>query len=44
MTAVQMEVAMRAYLPDESDPPRWDNDFQADPADLRRGFEEPDLT
>jgi len=38
--AVQMEVAMRAYLPDESDPPRWDNDF-ANPIQqtLRRVFE-----
>jgi len=25
--AVQMELAMRGYLPDESDPPRWDNNF-----------------
>jgi N-formylglutamate deformylase len=25
--AVQMELAMRGYLPDESDPPRWDADF-----------------
>jgi formiminoglutamase len=25
--AVQMELAMRGYLPDESDPPHWDNDF-----------------
>ena len=25
--AVQMELAMRGYLPDESDPPRWDPEF-----------------
>jgi N-formylglutamate deformylase len=25
--AVQMELAFRGYLPDESDPPRWDADF-----------------
>jgi N-formylglutamate deformylase len=25
--AVQMELAMRGYLPDESDPPRWDANF-----------------
>jgi formiminoglutamase len=25
--AVQMELAMRGYLPDESDPPPWDADF-----------------
>ncbi|HEY6994865.1 MAG TPA: N-formylglutamate deformylase [Xanthobacteraceae bacterium] len=25
--AVQMELAMRGYLPDESDPPRWDREF-----------------
>jgi N-formylglutamate deformylase len=25
--AVQMELAMRGYLPDEGDPPRWDVDF-----------------
>jgi len=24
---VQMELAMRGYLPDESIPPRWDEDF-----------------
>jgi N-formylglutamate deformylase len=25
--AIQMELALRGYLPDESDPPRWDADF-----------------
>jgi N-formylglutamate deformylase len=25
--AVQMELAMRGYLLDESDPPRWDSEF-----------------
>ena len=25
--AVQMELAMRGYLPDERDPPRWDPEF-----------------
>jgi formiminoglutamase len=25
--AVQMELALRGYLPDEEDPPRWDPDF-----------------
>ena len=25
--AVQMELALRGYLPDESDPPRWDPEF-----------------
>jgi formiminoglutamase len=25
--AVQMELAIRGYLPDEGDPPRWDADF-----------------
>ena len=25
--AVQMELAIRSYLPDEDDPPRWDADF-----------------
>jgi formiminoglutamase len=25
--AVQMELALRGYLPDETDPPRWDPDF-----------------
>ena len=27
--AVQMELALRGYLPDEGDPPRWDADFAA---------------
>jgi formiminoglutamase len=27
--AVQMELAMRGYLPDERDPPRWDPEFAA---------------
>jgi len=25
--AVQMELALRGYLPDEDDPPRWDPEF-----------------
>lgn len=38
--AVQMELALRGYLPDESDPPRWDADY-AKPiqATLRRVLE-----
>jgi formiminoglutamase len=27
--AIQMELALRGYLPDERDPPRWDPGFAA---------------